>query len=379
VPIGPGEVIHRSELEKGIADLYRSRAFRSVEARLVPVQRGVSDVVYAVEETKSKRLDLEAGWGSWEMARGQVSYRDYNVFGTGRILRAALTGSVRHQGATLGLEDRWLLGDRDRLWIEGGVLRREEPFYSFRSVTAEAGVEHRFGRRHKVVGRYRFSATEPFDVAAVLPPADQARIAEFSRAAGIAVGGTYDTKDDRYLPTSGTLAEASVFWSAPELGATLEYVELEARANQWLRLGRGGVIALGAFAGTRQPYGGTDDLPIQERYFLGGAESVRSYGEDELTPVDPFGNGLGGLTAAEAHVEWRIQIVGILYGALFADVGVVSLEPFSLEGTFGSGLGAGLRVYTPVGPVRLDAAYNPGELHAATSRWQVHFSFGFSF
>ena len=131
-------------------------------------------------------------------------------------------------------------------------------------------------------------------------------------------------------------------------------------------------------AATRNPFGDTV-LPIQQRYFLGGQFSVRGYGQDELTPVSPNGEGIGGLTAVQGHVEWRRQIYDIFHGALFYDIGVVSEDPFSVDGALGHGVGAGLRIYTPVGPVRLDLGYNPGDVYVGGGRWQFFFSFGFSF
>jgi outer membrane protein insertion porin family len=278
------------------------------------------------------------------------------------------------------VEDRWLLGDRTRLWVDTGVLRRERPFYTSREFDVRVGAERRFGLDHRLIAGYFFQVSEATDVDAFLPPAQRALLEGFGRSAGLTVTWRYDSRDDRFLPKRGTLAETGVLWSSPALGATLRYVQLETRATHHLDAGRFGVFALGGFLGSRQPYGGTEDLPIQYRYFLGGSESVRSFGEDELTPTDAFGTGLGGLTAAEAHLEWRRQIVSIVYGALFVDSGWVSLAPVSFEdAAFGWGFGGGLRVYTPVGPVRLDLAWNPGDLHAADRRFHVHFSFGFGF
>ena len=72
------------------------------------------------------------------------------------------------------------------------------------------------------------------------------------------------------------------------------------------------------------------------------------------------------------------EVYAALYTAFFYDVGTVGLLPFDL-GEFGHGVGIGMRYYTSVGPVRVDFAYNPGELFAMTDRYAIHLAFGFSF
>jgi outer membrane translocation and assembly module TamA len=71
--------------------------------------------------------------------------------------------------------------------------------------------------------------------------------------------------------------------------------------------------------------------------------------------------------------------VGALDGALFYDVGNVGPSSFELGRKFGHALGFGLRYRLPVGPLRLDFGYNPGERFAAQDSWALHLSFGFSF
>lgn len=124
---------------------------------------------------------------------------------------------------------------------------------------------------------------------------------------------------------------------------------------------------------------GRSDLPIQERYFLGGEHSVRSFYESQLGPSDGNGHPTGGLFAMEASLELRQRLVGDLECAVFADAGVVNTESFSVSGPYGYALGAGLRYLLPFGPVRLDFGFNPGARFAADDAWALHVSFGFSF
>lgn len=379
IPLQTGDVIVRSELEEGVAQLFRSRNFDRVDADVVPVAEGQADLEFTVEEAESRRVEAFVGWGAYEQLMGRAAFWDDNLFGWGRHLKVGVHASLKDIGAEVLLEDPWILGIDNRLFWHNEVRRRIEPFYTYRRFATELGVERRLDEHHRIWASYLFSIDDAFDVAAELPPDIEDQISGFSRSAGIMLKARRDTRDDLFLPKSGHRIDVAGFLSDPVLGATLRYVELEVRASTYFDLSGAGVLALGGFFGSRHPYGGTDTLPLQLRYFLGGPDSVRSFGRDELTPTDGFGNGIGGLTAAEARLEWRRPLTADFHGAAFAEVGVVGVPDFSFDGAWGYGVGAGLRYYTPVGPVRLDVAYNPGPLNAATDRWQVWFAFGFGF
>ena len=120
-------------------------------------------------------------------------------------------------------------------------------------------------------------------------------------------------------------------------------------------------------------------LPIDERFFNGGATTVRSFGERTLGPLDPKGNPIGGEFYTVFNIEYTFPIYGELEGALFFDAG--NLLPTSEEPGLDDiryGLGGGLRYKLPIGPIRLDYGWNPdrapGEDFGA-----FHFSFGFAF
>jgi len=377
-PLARGDVIRRDRLEKGVANLYRSRLFNSVQAELVPTTPGHADLEVQVKGAETKRLDLEVGWGSWDLLYGAFHYKDFNLFGQGRVLRLQGLASFKTFGGEVTVEDPWVLGQGNRMWITLGAVEREEQFYDYTAFTVELALERRFDRHQRLWGGYQFRLEEARNLSAVLPPDEQEKIDGFQRSAGPFVRYRYDQRDDLFTPTKGWVAEAAGKWSTPILGASLSFLELELRASWYVNLSSWGVLALGGHVGSRTPYDGTT-MPIQQRYFLGGQLTVRSFDQDQLTPTDPFGNGVGGLTYAWGGAEWRMPLFDIVHGALFADVGQVSLDPWSFDGEVGYGVGAGLRLYTPVGPVRVDGAYNPGPLLAASQRWQIHFSFGFTF
>ena len=90
----------------------------------------------------------------------------------------------------------------------------------------------------------------------------------------------------------------------------------------------------------------------------------------------PAGNPTGGNATAILNLEWRFPIWRWFGGAVFVDTGTVTPEVSDLRlDTFKTGAGGGLRIRTPVGPIRVDVGYAldpiPGE-----SRTQVYVTVG---
>ena len=136
------------------------------------------------------------------------------------------------------------------------------------------------------------------------------------------------------------------------------------------------MVALAARLGLATPYGGTQDLPIEDRFYAGGANSVRGYREQRVGPLDAQGDPLGGNALVVLNAEWRFPIWRVLGGVVFVDAGTVTSQVNQLAwDTFRVGTGGGLRLNTPVGPIRVDFGYAltpiPGE-----GRFQAYFALG---
>lgn len=369
-----GEVLTQAMLDQATTELYRTGLFQLVRPRLSDAGEEVTDVLFELKESLARSIDLEVGYGSYELLRGAVRLTDRNFLGRGRTFTAEVNGSVRGAGAELGVRDPYLLGERNVLEVETGFLHREEPSFDLESFHASILVRREISRVWSAHGGYSFRDEEATNVK--VPIDEEAE--GFIRTAGLVFGVARDTRDSSFLPTTGMLVSAAALWSSPALGADLDFLELDAGLARFFRLRPGTVLGISGRFRARQILDDRTDLPIQQRYFLGGATTVRSFYEDELGPIEN-NEPRGGLTSLEASAELRQRIKGELYGALFFDYGTIDTEGFSVEGLPGYAVGAGVRYYLPVGPIRFDAAYNPGDLFAANARWAFHLAFGFSF
>jgi outer membrane protein assembly complex protein YaeT len=377
-----GEVLTGDRLQRAVDRLYGTGLFKSVKIEpVVPPgteSRPAEDsyeaqVAIAVEELLARTIDFEIGWGSYELLRGSVRYRDRNLFGAGRDFEVEPFASVKSYGAEMRFFDRYIFGKPDTLEVLAGALHRQEPSFDRIEYRAEVAVRRRFSEQ--LMGRlgYRFVLTNASDV-----HVDDDEERPTTITSGPFATLEYDKRDNPILPQRGFNVGLGAGLSSSALGANVDFIDLNAEASVYFPLAEDLVLGLSAHGQTRPTIDGSSTLPIQERLFLGGANSVRSFGEDELGPTDPDGDPFGGLTTFDATAELRQRLFGELHGAVFYDIGSVGDHSFDLDG-FGHAIGVGLRYYLPMGPIRLDVGFNPGRHFGAGSDVAVHFSFGFSF
>jgi outer membrane protein insertion porin family len=169
----------------------------------------------------------------------------------------------------------------------------------------------------------------------------------------------YDTRDDFFSPNSGVYSFSSVEYAGSFLGGTSDFYRFSQEVRlfcqflftQGFRLGVGFI----------KPYGRTKAVPDYEKFFLGGMTTLRGYDEKSLS----------GEMMVLFNWEMRFPIKKVLSGVLFFDSGVTEMS----DGKLGYDFGVGLRVLSPVGPLRLDYAVVPKRF-AQKNWWKINFGLG---
>jgi outer membrane protein insertion porin family len=130
-------------------------------------------------------------------------------------------------------------------------------------------------------------------------------------------------------------------------------------------------------------YGNTYDIPIYERFFAGGTSTIRGYDERSIGPIDPLSKDpLGGDATFIGNIEYVYPLLDFLKVVAFYDTGNVwkKINDFD-TGDLYSGVGFGIRMKTPIGPIAVDYGIpldvQPGETRKSSGK--VHFSMSRSF
>ncbi|MBF0473164.1 MAG: BamA/TamA family outer membrane protein, partial [Nitrospirae bacterium] len=123
----------------------------------------------------------------------------------------------------------------------------------------------------------------------------------------------------------------------------------------------------------------TTDLPLIERFFLGGMNTVRGFQQDQVGPKAANGTPIGGNFFCLSNVETRFDIASGFGAVLFFDIGNVWLNVTDVDFTeLRKSAGIGVRYMTPVGPFRLDYGFKL-DRRQGESPGEFHFNLGYAF
>jgi outer membrane protein insertion porin family len=126
--------------------------------------------------------------------------------------------------------------------------------------------------------------------------------------------------------------------------------------------------------------GGDNGVPIFERLFLGGANNLRGFQFREVGPKDETGEPIGGGTSAYLTTEFTFPIFEKVRGAVFYDVGFVNLDAYDAStANFNANVGVGLRLFLPIGPIRVDFGVPTQSDEFNDSGGQFQFNVGYKF
>jgi translocation and assembly module TamA len=407
-----GDQYSAQALDKARRNLLGMGVFGTVDVRLgtQPDANGEVPVTFRVTERKRHEVILGAAYSSDLGGSGTVTWSDRNVFGhaeqldlTASIINlngSATTALGYDTGAKLTLPE--FLHPQQTLQFSLDAIKQSLLAYDQTAETAGITLSRTLSKV------WSASAGFTTKVDTIYQP-QEVFVANLNKSTfyytlfAIPLSLRYDSTDLSSLlldPTHGIRAALTV---APTLSLgppNATYVISQIRASAYLDLhdlsltapGRT-VIAVRGLYGYAQ--GATvTDLPPDQRFYAGGSETVRGYRFESVGPQfsdtapanaqQLIGSSfseetpVGGVAVDAGSVELR-QRVGRNYGfAVFADAGRIGQTAMPFTGKYAVGVGAGVRYYTPIGPLRLDFAL---PLHRSyyDDRFEVYIGLGQSF
>ena len=206
-------------------------------------------------------------------------------------------------------------------------------------------------------------------------------------------GLAFDSRDNIFDTNKGDLLSGSMEWAGGAFGGDKDFWKFFGRASHYFPMLRNSVLEFRGRVGLADVYGDTERIPIYERFFAGGANTIRGYEERKVGPVDPVTRDpLGGDALLIGNIEYTYPLFNFLKVAAFYDIGNVwskigdlgSSKKFNNvdnSGGLKSAIGLGIRVKTPIGPIMLDYGIpfnkEPGEDKKSNGRFHFSVSHGF--
>jgi len=382
--LNPG-VYNATAVDAGVRRLWFSGAFSDVKVKETPKKSGTVDLNLDVTEGPAKQAAATLGYGEWDRGFAEATYTDRNFLGTMNALSLRGFISQRRHGIGATLSDPWFLQREITATLAAFYSRQELPAFRSTQYGAGVGLEKKYTQTSQTGWRVGYQWKAVTDSSVVDDNVLDGAPLNYTLGE-LSFQQTLDKRNDLLTPMKGYYLNAKADVASSFLLGDISFGRMSGQATWYLPL-RPIVperplvpfVVLNSRAGVLLPFADTGKIPIQERFFLGGPDSVRSFQLDGMGPRNDDGNLEGGLVYLLGNAEIQWPVWRAFYLAAFVDAGNLSpaLEEFTWDETR-IGVGLGGRFYTPLGAIRVDYGHNlirkDGDPAGA---WQ--FGFGFTF
>jgi outer membrane protein insertion porin family len=192
----------------------------------------------------------------------------------------------------------------------------------------------------------------------------------------------YDKRDDPLLPRSGYTLTVEPKLAMSELGSQADFASLVTKTTAIIPLAGPASrysLGLGLSGGIAQAWGNTQEIPITQRFYLGGRTTVRGFRENSLGPRGSDGAVIGGNAMFAGKTQFQYLAEDSLSTHLFFDFGNVFLRNTDLSKyDLRTSIGIGFQYLSPIGPIGFDLGH-PLDERSGEPSVRVHFSVGSMF
>ncbi|MYI72961.1 MAG: outer membrane protein assembly factor BamA, partial [Candidatus Dadabacteria bacterium] len=338
------------------------------------------DVDVKVEERPTGFFSFGGGVSSVEnfLFSGQI--QESNLFGYGKTLSLdAQVGGVT-KALSLNYRDPYFFGTNWLLDISLYAHDRDYRDFERAAKGISLGVGRRIKRNFQVRVFQEFSQQDVHNVRGdalfVLSETERTIVST-------GVGLSWDTRNNYLDPTKGFLLSTAVEYAGLFAGNT-DFIKYNATAKSWIPFWKGTYFAAKANYGLLHLIDAGDDLVVEERFFLGGPNTLRGFRYRRVGPRRPTDTGgyviIGGVQQVLASLDFVVPLsktVGLKAVAFFDIGNAFDQDEFSLNpSNLRKDAGFGIRWISPLGPMKLDIGFPIGERLRDEEKYEVQFTIG---
>jgi len=364
-----GDVFRYARILDSQRRLYRLGIFMAIRTQVenskIPEHK---DIRFLLTEREWMAVNLRAGYGTRDLLRCGFGITHYNMFG--RAWQGSLEGKVSfvEQRVSTNVTFPRTILLPGKLGFGFFFKRLEEIGYETQSLGGN------------IVTRFDLGFSElsaKYEVERISTYYTDGDSTQRDLLHGIIVGWLRDKRDDPFYTTRGNYVNANFEVSGILFPSDVDYVRPTAQIR-FYRSFASVVFGVAFKAGMVKPFRPTIEVPVYKRFYCGGSSSVRGYGERAIGPVDENDNPLGGRFLGEFSTEVRFPLYRMLGGVVFIDGGNIWQEYEEIPQGLRWGVGAGVRLRTPLGSVRLDYGFKL-DRREDESKGSLHFAIGEAF
>ena len=377
VMLSPQEPLSSEDLLETRQQLIGTGLFRDVSVEVLPRDPATrsSDILIDLKEAPRTTVGYGFGYSERDLARVEGQVTRHNLFGMNRSASVFARASFRSNRLFFSYQQPSTFGLDLPSFVTAVREEGERADIKFKRVGVGMQVLKRVSKNQTFFFRYSLEDVELPEVPENAPqvpenapevptdaiPRDLAAIPRDLAPAFISkvsVSSVTDTRDDSVSPTRGQFRILDFDLSAKFLGTHSPFVKGLAQQFFYFPLPSNTVFVLALRGGIGKTFREDRDalIPLTERFFAGGANTLRGFALDDASPTNPEnGEPLGGNVLMLLNLEFRFPITKRLGGVVFSDNGKVyrRLRVIRLL-NWDYNAGFGFRYETPIGPVRVD-------------------------
>jgi outer membrane protein insertion porin family len=366
------------------ADTNFSAPTRTANMNLRVIERKPTFIGFRTGAGQDPDFDLTWDYAvEWGSRNWLGSGRKWTLTAQSRFVVVTEWRIMQHRFSARYVEP-WILGLRLPTALEVAFepiqqfVRSPTQIYDEEITSVELSVNRRFKRSYRVWSSLEYERVTILDI-----PDEERESYLADRGEPINRRWSFtlerDTRPNLFVPTSGARSRIYLEYVGGILGGKNDYYEVDLSWARFQTVNAPSVFASRIRVAWQGVHSGEDAVPIDDRLYLGGANSIRGYSEKAVGQFDESGTALGGKVVLLANLELRTPVKGKFWFTLFGDAGNnwLRYQDVSLRETLVS-IGIGWQYIAPVGPIRLDYArrvIHPG--HPKSDR--LHLSILFAF
>ncbi len=380
----PGEYFSRKMAIRSQRNLYYLNYFSNVSMDFSETSDSSQiDVTFKVEEKSTGQLGLGATYSEIDGLSFYFQIQEPNFLGRGQTVGGIVEYGAQRRNVSLNYTIPWIGGKRRSFSGAVYYTTRYLPSYTEQKEGFSLGYRQRIISDFNYLGYgytlERVTLKDIPDELKSLPEFEEWTQEKPVLTSAITLTFTRDTRDRSFNAMNGERTVVTTKLAGGPLMGDANFGKLTVERSQLFNYRRKIILALRGFTGSVVGLYAAEDVPFNERFFLGdvGAFGLRGY---ELRSVGPHENGVnvGGRVFLIGTMELRYRFSESTYGLLFFDAGNAwknssYMRPFVLK----KGAGIGIRMEMPMlGIVGFDLAYG---FNNNGGKWVPHIQFGTQF
>lgn len=392
--IKAGDKFDASLIRYSCQNLYNLGFFDEVNPDVEPGDApGKEVLIFRVKERKTGSISVGGGYSSVNGFIGDVKLEEANLFGKGQKVNLDVELGASRSSLSLGFTEPWLFNTPTSLSLSvfdttqiftTAVVDPDgtNTFYTETQIGGSVSVGRRLSRYWSIFGTYTLQNVDIYDVDPYYETQGTPQYIQSSDSttSSITPRIVYDSRDNVFDPNTGWKHQFSVEFAGGPLGFDNNFIKLIQDSSTFIPLPGEFVLGEHVKVGVGQGYWfsgkGYTDIPIYEKFFAGGTDTIRGYNERTVGPT------AGGDALFVSNTELKHAIVGPLKGVIFFDAGDAWTSVWSLDEShmqFGAGLGIRLTIPGTIMAIRLDYGWPiDSDLPAASAPpgGVLHFNLG---